>query len=283
MEITLLGTGSPLPDAHRAGPATLVRAGGLSLLFDCGRGVLMRLAAAGTAPTGLHALILTHLHSDHTTDLNDVITTRWIMSPTPARLAVVGPTGTQGLVERTLDMLRDDVGYRIAHHADLDRGPELDVTEVTGGPLGLALLADAGVTVVAAPTDHRPVTPTVGFRVEHDGAAVVIAGDTVPCDGLTRLVEGADVYVQTVIRDDVIGRIPMQRLQDICDYHSTVVQAAQTAERGGVGTLVLTHMVPAPPPGGAQEWIDIASEHFAGTVLAPEDLETVEVAPTTRG
>ena len=45
IEITLVGTGSPLPDPLRAGPATLIRAGGQNLLVDCGRGVLMRLAA----------------------------------------------------------------------------------------------------------------------------------------------------------------------------------------------------------------------------------------------
>jgi ribonuclease Z len=85
--------------------------------------------------------------------------------------------------------------------------------------------------------------------------------------------------VQTVVRDDVIRQIPLQRLQDVCDYHSTVVQAAQTAARAGVGTLVLTHMVPAPPPGGEHEWIDLAGEHFDGTVLAPADLATIEVTP----
>ena len=47
IEITLLGTGSPLVDPQRAGPATLVRAGGATFLFDCGRGVLMRAAAVG--------------------------------------------------------------------------------------------------------------------------------------------------------------------------------------------------------------------------------------------
>ena len=41
------GTGSPLPDPAAGGPATLIRAGGQNLLVDCGRGVLMRLAAAG--------------------------------------------------------------------------------------------------------------------------------------------------------------------------------------------------------------------------------------------
>ena len=50
MRITLLGTGSPIPDPHRAGASTLVSADGLHLLVDCGRGVLMRLMAAGVLP-----------------------------------------------------------------------------------------------------------------------------------------------------------------------------------------------------------------------------------------
>ena len=78
--VTLLGTGGPLPDPHRAGPATLVAGGSEQYLVDAGRGVLMRLAAAGCGPAQLSAVLLTHLHSDHITDLNDVITTRWIMT-----------------------------------------------------------------------------------------------------------------------------------------------------------------------------------------------------------
>src|SRR5947199_10612640 len=77
IEVTLLGTGSPMVDANRAGPSTLVRAGEQIFLVDCGRGVLQRAAAVGVGAAGITALLLTHLHSDHITDLNDVITTRW--------------------------------------------------------------------------------------------------------------------------------------------------------------------------------------------------------------
>ena len=47
MRVVTLGTGSPIPDPNRAGPSTLVTAGDHHFLVDCGRGVLMRLAAAG--------------------------------------------------------------------------------------------------------------------------------------------------------------------------------------------------------------------------------------------
>ena len=64
---------------------------------------------------------------------------------------------------------------------------------------------------------------------------------------------------------------------DVCDYHSSVEQAAQTAARGGVRTLVLTHMVPAPMPGDEQTWIDLAAAHFDGEILLGSDLDRVEV------
>lgn len=273
MKITLLGTGSPLPDPNRAGPSTLVQAGGANFLFDCGRGVLMRLAGAGLFPQMLQRLLLTHLHSDHITDLNDLITTRWAMSPAPNPLPVIGPPGASRVIERTLTMLDDDIGYRLAHHADLTEPPRCEVEEIGDG----VAYDEAGVRIVAAPTDHRPVVPTVGYRVEHDGRAVVIAGDTVPCDGLDQLCEGADAYVQTVIRPDLVEKIPSERLQDIVDYHSSVTDAARTAKRAGVRTLVLTHMVPAVFPGAEQEWIDLARQDFDGDVVLAEDLTVVDV------
>jgi ribonuclease Z len=273
LKLTTLGTGSPIPDPSRAGPSTLVQAGGMNLLFDCGRGVLMRLAGAGHFPGMLHRVFLTHMHSDHVTDLNDLVTTRWAMSPVPNPLPLTGPPGTAALVDRTISMLVDDVGYRIAHHDDLDEPPRCDVTEVLDG-----VALDGAVTVTAAPTDHRPVTPTVGYRIEHDGRSVVIAGDTVPCDGLDRLCAGADVYVQTVVRADLVRQIPSARLQDILDYHSTIEQAAETAARAGVRTLVLTHMVPAVAPGTEDEWIALAATAFDGEIVLAHDLLAIDVS-----
>ena len=273
IEITLLGTGSPLPDAERAGPSTLVRAGGLTFLVDAGRGVVIRSAAAGTGPNALSAVLLTHLHSDHITDLNDLVTTRWITSFVPSPLRVIGPPGTQGVVDGLLTALAPDIGYRTTHHADLDGPPPVEVHEVAPG-----VVWDQGDVVVrAGATDHRPVEPTIAFRIEHEGVAVVVAGDTVPCATLDELCAGADALVITAIRKDVLADIPLPRLQDILDYHSSVEQAAQTAERAGVGTLVLTHYVPALVPGTEAEWRALAAPYFSGRVELGNDLHRVEI------
>jgi ribonuclease Z len=273
IEITLLGTGSPLVDPLRAGPATLVRAGGATLLFDCGRGVLMRAAAAGVQANQLTALVLTHLHSDHITDLNDVITSRWVTTFAPVPLRVIGPPGTRAVVDSLLASLAPDISYRLDHHEDLTWDPAVEVDEQLEG----VVFDEGGVRIVAAQTDHRPVHPTVGYRVEHEGDSVVIAGDTVPCEGLDRLCAGAGALVHTVIRADLVAAIPVPRLQDILDYHSSVEQAAETAARNGVGTLVLTHYVPPLVPGAEPEWRARAEAHFDGTVELGDDLHVVRV------
>ena len=226
---------------------------------------------------GLSALLLTHLHSDHIGDLGDLIITRWLttFAPDPAPFPIIGPPGTAETVEAMLKAFGHDIGYRIAHHADITGPPPIEVHEYTEGPVW----DRDGVSIRVAPTDHRPVAPTIGFRIDSDGASVVLAGDTVPCAGLDELAAGAGALVHTVIRKDIVMQIPQQRFQDICDYHSSVEQAAATAERAGVGILVLTHYVPPLAQGQEDEWHARAATEFSRQIELGDDLHRVDVHP----
>ena len=285
MNIILLGTGSPIPDPHRAGPSTLVRAADHNLVVDCGRGAVMRLMAAGVAPPMVQTVLITHLHSDHISDLNDLVTSRWVMMPTHVPLRVIGPLGTKAMVDAMLLMLRADQQYRHDHHEDLRANGALsvNVSEVTPGER--IMIGD--VTVSVHQTDHRPVDPSIGFRIEHGGKVAALAGDTIPCPGLDEMYRNADVYVQTVIRPDLIDALAEfvsasapglgGRMRDILDYHSSVEQAAHTAQRNGVKNLMLTHYVPPMAAGQEDEWRSIATAHFSGNVILGPDLTAIEV------
>ncbi|MFT7646783.1 MAG: ribonuclease Z [Candidatus Poriferisodalaceae bacterium] len=282
ISITLVGTGSPMPNPDRAGPATLISAGTEETmehyLVDAGRGVLMRLAALGLGAPNLSSVLLTHLHSDHITDLNDVITTRWIMTFEPTPLTIVGPVGTKVVVDHIMASLEPDMAYRIAHHEDLEGPPQVDVIEVTAGPVDLP----GAVRITCGQTDHRPVEPSVGYRFDYAGddgtAAVVAAGDTVPCVGLDELCAGADALIHTVIRKDIIKNLPMQRMQDTLDYHSSPEEAGATAAKAGLSTLVLTHYVPPIMMSSqADDWRALAGQEFKGTVELGDDLHRVEI------
>jgi ribonuclease Z len=91
----------------------------------------------------------------------------------------------------------------------------------------------------------------------------------VPCAGLDELCAGADVYVQT------IRLVASPRLREILTYHSTVEQAAQTAQRGGVRIFLPTHYLPAIMPGDEDTWRKLAAEHFSGEVVLGGDLTTI--------
>jgi ribonuclease Z len=278
LTITLLGTGSPLPDPNRAGPATLVSGAGEHHLVDAGRGVLMRLAAAGVGPGMITSVLLTHLHSDHLTDLNDLITTRWIMGFPAQPLVIAGPPGTREVVDLLMASLAHDISYRIAHHEDLVDPPAVEVIEVGPTATGPGPVPVPGtIAITCEATDHKPVEPSVAFRFDLDGASVVVAGDTLPCEGLDRLAAGAGALVHTVLRKDLIAGLPIQRFQDTCDYHSSPEEAAQTAARAGVGTLVFTHYVPAHPPGEGEPWRELARPHFDGPIEVGDDLHRIDV------
>src|SRR6185369_11038754 len=120
------------------------------------------------------------------------------------------------VVAATLKAFHFDIGYRIAHHADLTPPPPVEAEEHVEG----LVRNEEDVRITLARTDHRPVEPTIAFRVTYGGASVVLAGDTVPCASLDELADGAGALVHTVIRKDIVATIPQQRLVDICDYHS---------------------------------------------------------------
>jgi ribonuclease Z len=122
---------------------------------------------------------------------------------------------------------------------------------------------------------HLPVEPAIGYRIEAEGKVVVIAGDTRPCDNLDRLCAGADVYVQTVVRPDLVKAMAAPRLHDVLDYHSSCEEAGATAARNGVSTLVLTHFVPWLVAGTEDEWRALAATTFDGEIVVADDLTSV--------
>ena len=150
-------------------------------------------------------------------------------------------------------------GYSIEDERILYRGAVMETT--TAKDLPLPHLA--------------PRLADIQTQLEEGAGAIRIHG--FPCEGVDELARDTDAYVQTVIRRDIVEAIPNEMLQDILDYQSGVVQAAQTAARVGAKRLVMTHMVPAPTPEQYPEWIARAAEHFDGDIVIGDDLTTITI------
>jgi ribonuclease Z len=190
MKITVLGTGTPYPHGDRFGPAVLVEAGGKKLMFDCGRGVVIRLRQAGIRANDIDAVFLTHLHSDHVVGLPDLLLTGWLLGRTePLRLWA--PAGGRKMAGHLVQAFAFDRQIR-AHTAKLPpKGAEFEVQEVAAGKV----YDDGELRVSAFVVDHGPVKPAFGYRIDYAGHAVIISGDTRFSENLITSARDADCLI----------------------------------------------------------------------------------------
>ncbi len=277
--VTITGTGCPVPDAERAGPGVLVTYGDVHLQFDAGRATVMRLLGAGSSPGQLSAVFLTHHHSDHTTGLQDVVLTRWVMDRSDRldALPIVAPEGpATRFAKRMLDVWDDDLEVR-QEHTGRTRRPAL-VVDGFPNPDGLIEVWRGGdVVVKAGQVRHEPVPLAVGYRVETPDGVVAISGDTLVCPEVAALAEGADVLIYEALR---FAAIPDEAPNAfIKDYHADTAAIGEQLASIEVPTLVLTHLIP-PPRNEADEKLfhdDVRDGGYEGEIIVARDLTSVTI------
>lgn len=276
--ITITGSGCPIPSATRAGPGVLVQHGDVSLQFDAGRSTVMRLTGVGVWLGDLTALFATHHHSDHLTGLQDLVLTRWVMDRGAGSppLPVIVPDGPAAdFARRMLDAWDHDIAVRNEHTGRTDH-PSIALASFECPATPTEVWRRGDVRVLAGLVRHEPVHPSVGYRIETPDGIVAISGDTLVCDEVAALAEGADVLVYEAMRFEPIEQLPEHR-RFVLDYHAdTRLIGAQAAELG-VSTLVLTHLIPAPdtPEDSALFVDDIRAGGYEGVVIVADDLDAV--------
>jgi ribonuclease Z len=273
LEVVVLGSGSPNPDAGRAGSAVAVVGAGAWLLVDCGRAATQRAIDAGLDLTAVVAVALTHHHTDHISDLATFATTRWVAGAT-SPLAVVAPRGPAARhAERCLDAFHDQ-----SFHGQGPTGagprPTLAVHAFDPSPEVVAVHAAPGWRVSSALVDHHPVEPAVGYLVEHGGRRVAISGDTAPCDGVRGLARDVDVLVHQALLSSRVSPA-------LLEWNAGAAAVGALAAQVRPGTLVLTHLIPAPSSAAtADAYLDeVHAGGFDGPTVVAHDLLRVPLAP----
>jgi ribonuclease BN (tRNA processing enzyme) len=243
--VVLLGTGTPNAEPDRSGPATAVVVDGVPYVVDCGPGVVRRAAAArrqgvaGLAASRLARLFLTHLHSDHTVGLPDLIFTPWVLERKEP-LRIYGPPGTARMSERLRAAYDEDIRVRLDGLEPANpTGYEVEVHEIEPG----VVYADERVTVKAFRVVHGAWKEAFGFRFETPDRTIVISGDTRPCPGLIEAARGADLLIHEVYSHARFQkRAPIwQRYH--AQSHTSTLELAKIARQVRPRLLVLTHQL----------------------------------------
>jgi ribonuclease BN (tRNA processing enzyme) len=269
--VITLGTGTPVPNPERSGPATAVVIGRRVLLFDAGAGVMRRIAAAGLPIDGVTAAFVSHLHSDHTLGLPDLILTSWVMGrSTPMRIS--GPPGLKRMTDHLVAAWAEDTVVRVK---GLERGRpggyRVNVRETRGG----VVFDSGGVKVTAIRVPHGEWEFAFAYRVDAPGRSIVISGDTKPSVALERAASGVDILVHEVYPESRIatenrpgGDLWPRYLREV---HTSDVELGKLAASARPRLLLLTHVLFM--GAGEQDVLDgIRRGGFGGRTVIARDL-----------
>ncbi len=281
MHVTLLGTGGPIPDPDRAGPATLIEVADTRLLVDAGRGVCLRLAQAGVSLTDLDAVLVTHHHFDHIGSLGDVMLASWNLGRS-APLPLIGPRGTADIVAALISSVyRADIAYRRREEEMVGRSllpieETIRVVEIEDGWSGLI----GAARVDAREVDHGDVLElpdwtALGFRVAGDGRSVTVSGDAIPSPGLVELAVDVDLLVMcSYLAPSEVSAPDLEFLTT--SILGGVKQAVQVATDAGAKRLALTHLRKKTAAVLA-EIETYANSRLARDVIVGSDLMRIEI------
>jgi ribonuclease BN (tRNA processing enzyme) len=275
--LVILGTGNPNTDPERSGPATAVVVDDRAYLIDAGPGVVRRAAKAARdreipalRAQGLNHVFITHLHSDHTVGLPDLLYTPWVLDR-PDPLQVFGPPGIQGMMDGIGDAWSDDIQLRIngleprEHNRE---GYRPIVREVLPG----LIFEDDLVRVFAIRVNHGSWENPYAYRFEGPDRTIVISGDTAPSEALVEACNGCDILVhEAYSAEQFVGRAPeWQRYH--AAFHTSTSQLAELASRARPGLLVLYHQL----YWGTDEdalIAEIRGAGYSGRVVSARDLD----------
>jgi ribonuclease Z len=263
-QVVLLGSGTPVPDPERSGPCVAVVVDGVPYLVDAGPGVVRRAVAAGLEPAELTRVFLTHLHSDHTVGLPDLLLSTWVVGR-DVPLHVHGPPGTEAMVEHLAEAWAEDRRIRTT---GLEGKAPLRVEAHDEAP-GV-VHRDARVTVTAFAVDHGSWEHAWGHRFETPDRTVVVSGDTAATDAIVRACDGCDVLVHEVYAAERYRSLPESGQAYHGAFHTSARELGELAARARPKRLVLYHHLlwGAEP----EELVAEVREAFDGDVRFGRDL-----------
>ena len=276
--VVMLGSGTPQPDAERSGPAVAIVHNGRAYIFDSGPGVVRR-AAAATARLKIPALqvpklnivFLTHLHSDHTLGLPDLIFSPWVLGRKEP-LRVFGPEGTGAMTEHLIQAWKEDIRIRTTGEERANTtGYNVDVREIKPG----VVFSENDIEITAFPVHHGSVPQAFGYKVKTPDKVIVISGDCAPpSPEVQKACQGCDVLVHAVYATRPLKQVSPQIASYMRQFHTSSTEVAAVASTSKPKTLILYHLLTAGTTD--DELLAEVQSGYQGKILVGRDLEVYE-------
>ena len=271
----VLGSGTPNPNPERMGSAYLVLADDTPYLFDFGSGVVRRVAALSSEwggnfsklnVTQLEYAFLSHIHSDHTLGLADLIITPWIMGRDKP-LKIFGPEAAKDMADHIIKAYQPDIDYRIyGTQPQNDKGYKAIFTSIEEG----VIYEDKNIMVTAFLNDHGDLAESYGFLIQTDEKTILISGDTGPSANLLRFGNEVDILVHEVYSQAGFEKKEPDWKIYHKAHHTSPSELAKIAKKLNPKTLVLSHILFW--GSSESEILEEIMKDYDGNVILADDL-----------
>ncbi len=232
--VILIGTGTPNPDPLRSGPCVAIEHNSKLYLVDFGVGLIRQINKLDIDISQIDTAFLTHLHSDHTLGLSDLILTPWILGRKEP-LKLYGPKGLGDMSQHTLKAYELDINERINGLEKANTtGYQVKVTHIDEG-----LIYDDDIKVEAIRVPHGNFE-SYAFKFTTDNV-IVVSGDTAPSDKLTEFAMNCDILVHEVYYTEGLKTRSSQWQQYHAAVHTSAVALGKIANLVQPKKLVLYH------------------------------------------
>ena len=272
-KLVLLGTGTPNADPERSGPAVAVVVGNRSYLVDAGPGVVRRASAArregfpALGPAALQRVFISHLHSDHTLGLPDLMFSPWVLGRN-VPLEVYGPPGIESMTEYIEKAWAEDIQMRLfGLEPRSNRNYRAITHEIEAG----LIYEDDRVRIEAIQVTHGSWPEAFGFRFESSDRTIVISGDAALSPTLADACDGCDILMHEVYSTEGFAtRLPEWQTYHHA-FHTSTVELAELARRARPKLLVLYHQLYM---GGTDDDLirELREAGYEGAVVSGRDL-----------
>ena len=273
-KLFILGTGTPNPNPERMGSSYLVLANDEPYLFDYGTGVVRRIAAFSTSWGGeyqalevenLKYAFLTHIHSDHTLGLADLIITPWIMGRSEP-LKIFGPKGAKNMHTNIIKAYQPDIDYRIyGTQPQNSTGYKVIFNELKDK----FVYQDENIKVTAFLNDHGDLQESYGFLIETTDKKILISGDTAMSKNLISYGENLDYLIHEIYSQKGFNNKNPDWQKYHQAHHTGPKEVAEIANLLQPKSLILSHILFW--GSSEQEILDEVKTFYSGKIIVAED------------
>ncbi|WP_295890456.1 MBL fold metallo-hydrolase [uncultured Vibrio sp.] len=252
-QVVMLGTGTPFNDANHSGQSVAIVVNDSVYLVDFGPGVARQIDAARLKgykgfpgntlrPTFIKHAFLTHLDSDHTMGIADIVLTPWVLGRKEP-INIYGPPNTNFLVNQTLKAFDTEIQHRMkgAQPANPE-GYKVNTTIIREPGV---VYEDENVTVEAFNARHGdwPDGYALGYRFTTPDRVIVVSGDTAFDEKVVENYKGADILIHEVYSMEGLAK----RTPDWQNYHqkahTSTEELAKIGEQVSPALMVLNHVL----------------------------------------